>query len=139
MEYGNYKIDLEDIHSSIVPKKLTAKSIPTRMYDGSDIVELLDDQLEGLVGGDNPILSITMSGKDVGAVYRSHVVKFVSGALASNYYVADDDPNSGGSPSCRHKLFMLYTLSDQCPQESPKRRLRHISEPKFLELYTSYY
>ena len=93
MAYENYKIDLEDIHSSIMPKKLTAKSIPTRMYNGSDIVELLNDQLEGLVGSDNPILSITMSGKDVGAVYESHVVKFVSGALASNYYVADDDPN----------------------------------------------
>ena len=93
IEYKNYKIDLEDIHSAIVPKKLTAKSIPTRMYNGSDIVELLNDQLEGLVGSDNPILSITMSGKDVGAVYESHVVKFVSGALASNYYVADDDPN----------------------------------------------
>lgn len=93
IEYKNYKIDLEDIHSAIVPKKLTAKSIPTRMYNGSDIVELLNDQLEGLVGSDNPILSITMSGKDVGAVYESHVVKFVSGALASNYYEADDDPN----------------------------------------------
>lgn len=93
MAYENYKIDLEDIHSSIMPKKLTAKSIPTRMYNGSDIVELLNDQLEGLVGGDDPILSITMSSKNVGAVYESHVVKFVSGALASNYYVADDDPN----------------------------------------------
>lgn len=92
MEYKNYIIDLEDIHSSIVPKKLTAKIIPTKVYNGTNIVELPYDQLEGLVGSDNPILSITMSGKDVGAVYESHVVKFVSGALASNYYVADDDP-----------------------------------------------
>ena len=92
MEYKNYIIDLEDIHSSIVPKKLTAKTIPTKVYDGTNIVELPTEQLEGLVGSDNPILSITMSGKDVGAVYESHVVKFVSGALASNYYVADDDP-----------------------------------------------
>lgn len=93
MEYENYKIDLEDIHSSIVPKKLTAKIIPTKVYNGTNIVELLDDQLEGLVGSDNPILSITMTGKDVGAEYESHVVKFVSGAPANNYYVADDDPN----------------------------------------------
>ena len=93
MGYDNYKIDLEDIHSSIVPKKLTAKTIPTKVYDGTNIVELPTEQLEGLVGSDNPILSITMTGKDVGAEYESHVVKFVSGALASNYYVADDDPN----------------------------------------------
>ena len=93
MGYDNYKIDLEDIHSSIVPKKLTAKTIPTKVYNGTNIVELLDDQLEGLVGSDKPILSITMSGEDVGSEYESHVVKFVSGALASNYYVADDDPN----------------------------------------------
>lgn len=93
LEYKNYIIDLEDIHSSIVPKKLTAKIIPTKVYNGTNIVELLDDQLEGLVGSDRPILSITMSGKDVGSEYESHVVKFVSGALASNYYVADDDPN----------------------------------------------
>ncbi len=93
MGYDNYKIDLEDIHSSIVPKKLTAKIIPTKVYNGTNIVELLDDQLEGLVGSDKPILSITMSGEDVGSEYESHVVKFVSGALASNYYVADDDPN----------------------------------------------
>lgn len=93
MEYKNYIIDLEDIHSSIVPKKLTAKTIPTKVYNGTNIVELLDDQLEGLVGSDKPILSITMSGEDVGSEYESHVVKFVSGALASNYYVADDDPN----------------------------------------------
>lgn len=93
IEYKNYKIDLEDIHSAIVPKKLTAKIIPTKVYDGTNIVELPYDQLEGLVGSDNPFLSITMSGKDVGAEYESHVVKFVSGALASNYYVADDDPN----------------------------------------------
>ena len=84
---------MEDIHSSIVPKKLTAKTIPTKVYNGTNIVELLDDQLEGLVGSDKPILSITMSGEDVGSEYESHVVKFVSGALASNYYVADDDPN----------------------------------------------
>lgn len=90
---NNYEIDRNLLKGTIVPKKLTAKSIPTRMYNGSDIVELLNDQLEGLVGGDNPILSITMSSKNVGAVYESHVVKFVSGALASNYYVADDDPN----------------------------------------------
>ena len=93
MGYDNYKIDLEDIHSSIVPKKLTAKTIPTKVYDGTNIVELPYDQLEGLVGSDNPFLSITMSGKDVGSEYESHVVKFASGALASNYYVADDDPN----------------------------------------------
>lgn len=93
LEYKNYIIDLEDIHSSIVPKKLTAKIIPTKVYNGTNIVELLDDQLEGLVGSDNPILSITMTGEDVGSEYESHVVKFVSGALASNYYVADDDPN----------------------------------------------
>ncbi len=93
MGYDNYKIDLEDIHSSIVPKKLTAKTIPTKVYDGTNIVELPYDQLEGLMGSDDPILSITMSGKDVGSEYKSHVVKFVSGALASNYYVADDDPN----------------------------------------------
>lgn len=93
MGYDNYKIDLEDIHSSIVPKKLTAKTIPTKVYDGTNIVELPAEQLEGLVGSDNPILSITMTGEDVGAEYKSHVVKFVSGALASNYYVADDDPN----------------------------------------------
>lgn len=93
IEYKNYKIDLEDIHSAIVPKKLTAKTIPTKVYDGTNIVELPYDQLEGLVGSDNPFLSITMSGKDVGAEYESHVVKFVSGAPASNYYVADDDPN----------------------------------------------
>lgn len=93
IEYKNYIIDLEDIHSSIVPKKLTAKIIPTKVYNGTNIVELLDDQLEGLVGYDRPILSITMTGEDVGSEYESHVVKFVSGALASNYYVADDDPN----------------------------------------------
>ena len=93
IEYKNYIIDLEDIHSSIVPKKLTAKIIPTKVYNGTNIVELLDDQLEGLVGYDRPILSITMTGKDVVSEYESHVVKFVSGALASNYYVADDDPN----------------------------------------------
>lgn len=94
IEYKNYKIDLEDIHSSIVPKKLTAKTIPTKVYDGTNIVELPADQLEGLVGSDKPIiLSITMSGEDVGSEYESHVVKFVSGAPASNYYVADDDPN----------------------------------------------
>lgn len=93
IEYKNYIIDLEDILSSIVPKKLTAKTIPTKVYDGTNIVELPANQLEGLVGSDNPFLSITMSGKDVGAEYESHVVKFVSGALASNYYVADDDPN----------------------------------------------
>ena len=93
IEYKNYIIDLEDILSSIVPKKLTAKTIPTKVYDGTNIVELPTEQLEGLVGSDNPFLSITMSGKDVGAEYESHVVKFVSGALASNYYVADDDPN----------------------------------------------
>ena len=93
IEYKNYIIDLEDIHSSIVPKKLTAKIIPTKVYNGTNIVELLYDQLEGLVGSDDPILSITMTGKDVGAEYESHVVKFVSGAPASNYYVADDDPN----------------------------------------------
>lgn len=93
MYYKNYIIDLEDIHSSIVPKKLTAKTIPTKVYDGTNIVELPTAQLEGLVGSDNPFLSITMSGKDVGAEYESHVVKFVSGAPASNYYVADDDPN----------------------------------------------
>ena len=93
IEYKNYIIDLEDILSSIVPKKLTAKTIPTKVYDGTNIVELPCDQLEGLVGSDNPFLSITMSGKDVGAEYESHVVKFVSGAPASNYYVADDDPN----------------------------------------------
>lgn len=93
IEYKNYIIDLEDIHSSIVPKKLTAKTIPTKVYNGTNIVELLDDQLEGLVGSDKPILSITMSGEDVGSEYESHVVKFVSGAPASNYYVADDDPN----------------------------------------------
>lgn len=93
IEYKNYIIDLEDILSSIVPKKLTAKTIPTKVYDGTNIVELPTEQLEGLVGSDNPILSITMSSKNVGAVYESHVVKFVSGALASNYYVADDDPN----------------------------------------------
>ena len=92
IEYKNYIIDQEDILSSIVPKKLTAKTIPTKVYDGTNIVELPAEQLEGLVGSDNPILSITMSGKDVGAVYESHVVKFVSGAPASNYYVADDDP-----------------------------------------------
>lgn len=90
--YDNYKIDLEDIHSSIMPKKLTAKAIPTKVYDGTNIVELPAKQLEGLVGSDDPILSITMSGKDVGSEYESHVVKFVSGAPASNYYVADDDP-----------------------------------------------
>lgn len=93
IEYKNYYNHLEDIHSSIVPKKLTAKIIPTKVYDGTNIVELPAGQLEGLVGSDNPFLSITMSGKDVGAEYESHVVKFVSGALASNYYVADDDPN----------------------------------------------
>lgn len=93
MGYDNYKIDLEDIHSSIVPKKLTAKTIPTKVYDGTNIVELPAEQLEGLVGSDNPILSITMTGNDVGSEYKSHVVKFVSGAPASNYYVADDDPN----------------------------------------------
>ena len=93
IEYKNYIIDLEDILSSIVPKKLTAKTIPTKVYDGTNIVELPTEQLEGLVGSDNPFLSITMSGKDVGAEYESHVVKFVSGAPASNYYVADDDPN----------------------------------------------
>lgn len=93
MGYDNYKIDLEDIHSSIVPKKLTAKTIPTKVYNGTNIVELPCDQLEGLVGSDDPFLSITMTGKDVGSEYESHVVKFVSGALASNYYVADDDPN----------------------------------------------
>lgn len=93
IEYKNYKIDLEDIHSSIVPKKLTAKTIPTKVYDGTNIVELPAEKLEGLMGSDRPILSITMSGKDVGSGYESHVVKFVSGALASNYYVADDDPN----------------------------------------------
>lgn len=93
IEYKNYIIDLEDIHSSIVPKKLTAKTIPTKVYNGTNIVELQDDQLEGLVGSDRPILSITMTGEDVGSEYESHVVKFVSGALASNYYVADDDPN----------------------------------------------
>lgn len=93
IEYKNYIIDLEDILSSIVPKKLTAKTIPTKVYDGTNIVELPTEQLEGLVGSDNPFLSITMSGKDVGAEYESHVVKFVSGAPASNYYVADDDLN----------------------------------------------
>ena len=93
MGYDNYIIDLEDILSSIVPKKLTAKTIPTKVYDGTNIIELPTEQLEGLVGSDNPFLSITMSGKDVGAEYESHVVKFVSGAPASNYYVADDDPN----------------------------------------------
>lgn len=90
---NNYKIDRSLLKGTIVPKKLTAKTIPTKVYNGTNIVELLDDQLEGLVGSDNPFLSITMSGKDVGAEYESHVVKFVSGALASNYYVADDDPN----------------------------------------------
>lgn len=89
----NYEIDRSLLKGTITPRQLTLRSIPTRMYNGSDIVELLNDQLEGLVGGDNPILSITMSSKNVGAVYESHVVKFVSGALASNYYVADDDPN----------------------------------------------
>ena len=90
---GNYKIDRSLLKGTIVPKKLTAKTIPTKVYDGTNIVELPYDQLEGLVGSDNPFLSITMSGKDVGAEYESHVVKFVSGAPASNYYVADDDPN----------------------------------------------
>lgn len=90
---NNYKIDRSLLKGTIVPKKLTAKTIPTKVYDGTNIVELPANQLEGLVGSDNPFLSITMSGKDVGAVYESHVVKFVSGALASNYYVADDDPN----------------------------------------------
>ncbi len=90
---NNYEIDRSLLKGTIVPKKLTAKTIPTKVYDGTNIVELPAEQLEGLVGSDNPILSITMSGKDVGAVYESHVVKFVSGTLASNYYVADDDPN----------------------------------------------
>lgn len=89
---NNYEIDRSLLKGTIVPKKLTAKTIPTKVYDGTNIVELPAEQLEGLVGSDNPILSITMSGKDVGAVYESHVVKFVSGAPASNYYVADDDP-----------------------------------------------
>lgn len=90
---NNYKIDRSLLKGTIVPKKLTAKTIPTKVYNGTNIVELLDDQLEGLMGSDKPILSITMSGEDVGSEYESHVVKFVSGALASNYYVADDDPN----------------------------------------------
>lgn len=91
---NNYEIDRSLLKGTIVPKKLTAKTIPTKVYDGTNIVELPAEQLEGLVGSDKPIiLSITMSGKDVGSEYESHVVKFVSGALASNYYVADDDPN----------------------------------------------
>lgn len=90
---GNYIVRKSNVKVKIVAKRLTAKIIPTKVYNGTNIVELLDDQLEGLVGYDRPILSITMTGKNVGAVYESHVVKFVSGALASNYYVADDDPN----------------------------------------------
>lgn len=90
---NNYEIDRSLLKGTIVPKKLTAKTIPTKVYDGTNIVELPYDQLEGLVGSDNPFLSITMSGEDVGSEYESHVVKFASGALASNYYVADDDPN----------------------------------------------
>lgn len=89
---NNYEIDRSLLKGTIVPKKLTAKAIPTKVYDGTNIVELPAKQLEGLVGSDDPILSITMSGKDVGSEYESHVVKFVSGAPASNYYVADDDP-----------------------------------------------
>lgn len=90
---NNYEIDRSLLKGTIVPKKLTATAIPTKVYDGTIIVELPAEKLEGLMGGDRPILSITMSGEDVGAEYESHVVKFVSGALASNYYVADDDPN----------------------------------------------
>ncbi len=90
---GNYKIDRSLLKGTIVHKKLTAKTIPTKVYDGTNIVELPAEQLAGLMGSDRPILSITMTGNDVGAKYKSHVVKFVSGALASNYYVADDDPN----------------------------------------------
>lgn len=90
---GNYEIDRSLLKGTITPRQLTLRSIPTKVYNGTNIVELLDDQLEGLVGSDNPILSITMTGEDVESEYESHVVKFVSGALASNYYVADDDPN----------------------------------------------
>lgn len=89
---NNYEIDGSLLKGTITPRQLTLRSIPTKVYDGTNIVELPAEQLEGLVGSDNPILSITMSGKDVGSEYESHVVKFVSGAPASNYYVADDDP-----------------------------------------------
>ena len=88
---NNYEIDRSLLKGTIVPKKLTARTIPTKVYDGTNIVELPAEQLAGLMGSDRPILSITMTGKDVGAEYESHVVKF-GGALASNYYVADDDP-----------------------------------------------
>ena len=106
-EKNNYIIKEDDNlkNARITPLKLKVNKVPTKVYDGTDFIEVDSTEITGFLSGDKPTIKVKMNSQDVEAQYMSAEIVSSEGRYeAINYIVDEDDTNLKNANITKRKI-----------------------------------
>lgn len=106
-EKNNYIIKEDDNlkNARITPLKLKVNKVPTKVYDGTDFIEVDSTEITGFLSGDKPTIKVKMNSQDIEAQYMSAEIVSSEGRYeAINYIVDEDDTNLKNANITKRKI-----------------------------------